>query len=323
MPSPPSSRGGPTSLDGLDEAEQRDFTAFEGNAQGFRIISSLSPGLRLTFNTLAAFTKYPKESVVRGGYSGPGHAARRDQKKYGAFQSERAVLEALMTASGMPRLSEEGLAFARHPFAFLVEAADDVCYLIIDLEDAVRLDVIGFGEVEESLEAIISAHPDGPSHHGPESIQRDANDRISLFRARAINSLIFQCAAAFGDHLPEIAAGGYAGSLTKEIPGAAALERIAEVSMEKLYRYRPVLEIEAAGFEVLDGLLDSLVDAALSKRDARRLARLELFPDLSLPEGLGRYEVLRRITDYVAGMTDGFALSTFRKLRGMELPKMY
>lgn len=139
----------PDVLDGLDEAEQRDFTAFEGNAQGFRIISSLSPGLRLTFNTLAAFTKYPKESVVRGGYSGPGHAARRDQKKYGAFQSERAVLEALMTASGMPRLSEEGLAFARHPFAFLVEAADDVCYLIIDLEDAVRLDVIGFGEVEE------------------------------------------------------------------------------------------------------------------------------------------------------------------------------
>lgn len=312
----------PEVMEGLTEAERRDFTAFEGNAQGFRIISSLSPGLHLTRNTLATFTKYPRESLVQGGYDDPSQAKRRDQKKYGAYQSEAAALAELMSSFGMPRLSGTGVAFARHPFAFLVEAADDVCYLIIDLEDAVRLGIIALAEVKAALETIIDKNPDGRSR-GRSAPTGDDNERIAAYRARAINSLVFQCAAVFEKRKDEIAAGTYAGSLTKEIPSAEALESIATVSEEKLYRYRPVLEIEAAGFEVLDGLLDSLVDAAISPRDARRRARLELFPELVLPEGLGRYEVLRRITDYVAGMTDSFALSTFRKLRGMELPKMY
>jgi dGTPase len=312
----------PEVLAGLDETERSDFTAFEGNAQGFRIIASLSPGLHLTRNTLATFTKYPRESVVAGGYERAADAARRDQKKYGAFRSEAGILEVLMSSFGLPRLSKTGLAFARHPFAFLVEAADDICYLVIDLEDAVRLGIIAIGEVEDALQAIIDANPDRRSQ-GQVVPGGDDNERVSAYRAKAINSLIFQCESVFADRKDAIASGTYAGSLTKEIPGAEALERIAEVSMRKLYRYRPVLEIEAAGFELLDGLLDSLVDAAFSRRDARRTARLELFPDLALTEGLPRYEVLRRITDYVAGMTDSFALSTFRKLRGMELPKMY
>jgi dGTPase len=334
-------------LSGLGDAERRDFTAFEGNAQGFRIISSLSPGLRLTSNTLAAFTKYPKESVVEGGYARPEDEKRRDQKKYGAFQSERAILEGLMAATGLPRLSERGLAFARHPFAFLVEAADDVCYLIIDLEDAVRLDIIGLREVEDALVDIIGANPDsrsrssqseapsgaagaasgaaGGSANGSaaSALLGDGNDRVAHLRARAINSLIFQCAAVFGERLAAIAAGEYQSSLTAEIPSAAALRSIQKVSEERLYRYKPVLEIEAAGFEVLGGILDMITEAAFHERDARARARLDLFPELRLGPGLSRYEALRRITDYVSGMTDSFALSTYRKLRGVELPRMY
>jgi dGTPase len=330
----------PEVLSGLDEAERRDFTAFEGNAQGLRIISSREVGLCLTANTLATFTKYPRESVVRGGYAEPESAKRRDQKKYGAFQSERTVLEAILSACGMPRLSEGGLAFARHPFAFLVEAADDVCYLIIDLEDAVRLGIIGLSEVEDDLEAIVAANPDRRSKGGLDpsaqieasaSRHQGSGERIAQYRAKAINSLIFQCAEVFASRAAQIAAGTYAGSLTQEIPSAAALERIGEVSREKLYRYRPVLEIEAAGFEVLDGVLEMLVDCVLEKledpgrfsRDRRAAARLELFPELEPREGLSRYEALRRVTDYVSGMTDSFALSTYRRLKGMELPKMY
>jgi dGTPase len=316
----------PEVLEGLDEAERRDFTAFEGNAQGFRIASTLSPGLHLTRNTLAAFSKYPRESVVRGGWKVDSDAKRRDQKKYGAFQSEASALAAVMSSFGLPRLSEEGLSFARHPFAHLVEAADDICYLIIDLEDAVRLGIIALAEVDEVLEAIIAANPDPRSRDSASSRPKppaDANERIAAYRARAINSLIFQCAAVFEDRKDEVARGAWGGSLTQEIPSAAALEAIGEVSRRKLYRYRPVLEIEAAGFEVIDGVLEMLVDAALSPRDARRQARLELFPELDLPQDLTRYDVLRRITDYVAGMTDSFAVSTYRRLRGMELPKMY
>ncbi len=323
----------PEVLKGLDEAEKRDFTSFEGNAQGFRIISSLSPGIRLTANTMAAFTKYPKESVVAGGYLRAEDEKRRDQKKYGAFRCEAPRLEALMASFGLPRLSTTGLAFARHPFAYLVEAADDVCYLVIDLEDAVRLGIIPLAEVEEALHTIIEANPDDRSRRGKAEVKpsADDNERIAGLRARAINSLIFQCAEVFASRKEEIYRGAYAGSFTLEIPSAAALERIREVSMEKLYCYRPVQEIEAAGFEVLGGILDILVEALLMRlenpraygADKRAKARLDLFPELPHVEGESRYMALRRITDYVSGMTDSYAVSVYRRLRGMELPRMY
>jgi dGTPase len=324
-------------LEGLDEASRRDFTAFEGNAQGFRVISALSPGLRLTANTLAAFTKYPKESVVRGGYDREGEGARRDQKKFGAFQGEAAALAALMLSFGQPSLSKTGVAYARYPFAYLVEAADDITYLVIDLEDAVRLGIIRLAEVEETLEEIIAANPDAHSKSpGGQSAsvggaRADEGERMAKYRAQAINSLIFQCAEVFAARRDAIAAGKYAGSLTLEIGSAAALERIREVSAQKLYRHRPVLEIEAAGFEVLGGILEILAESVLEKlenprgfaRDKRAVARLELFPELEPREGMTRYEALRSITDYVSGMTDSFAVSTYRRLRGMELPRMY
>jgi len=323
----------PEVLAGLDEGQRKDFTSFEGNAQGFRIISSLSAGLRLTANTRAAFTKYPKESVVAGGYQRPEDGMRRDQKKYGAFRSEAASLEALMESFQLPRLSGTGLAFARHPFAYLVEAADDVCYLIIDLEDAVRLGIIPLMEVEEALMAIIDANPDDRSRRGKAeaSASRDDNERIAGLRARAINSLIFQCAEVFASRKDEIYRGAYAGSFTLEIPSAQALAGIQQVSMDKLYRYRPVQEIEAAGFEVLGGILDILVEALLMRNEApaayeadrRARARLDLFPELGPVPGEERYAALRRITDYVSGMTDSYAVSIYRRLRGMELPRMY
>jgi dGTPase len=322
-------------LDGLTEAESRDFTAFEGNAQGLRIIASIAPGLKLTENTIAAFTKYPRESVVRGGYARPEDAGRRDQKKYGAFQSERKILEDALALFGSRRLSETGTAFARYPFAFLVEAADDICYLIIDLEDAVRLGIIGLHEVEAELETIIAANPEegGRGIEAERASSGGETDRMAYFRAKAINSLIFQCAEVFSRHAKEIAQGSYASSLTEEIPSSDALKAIWDVSREKLYRYKPVLEIEAAGFEIVSGLLEQLVEAALVRKDKRNRQFLELFPDLAIGDRAigdraagrepGKYETLRLITDYVSGMTDSYAVSTFRRIRGMELPTIY
>jgi dGTPase len=315
-------------LDGFSDAEKRDFTAFEGNAQGLRIIASIAPGLKLTENTIAAFTKYPRESVVRGGYAKLEDSGRRDQKKYGAFQSERKILEDALTLFGSRRLSETGIAFARYPFAYLVEAADDICYLIIDLEDAVRLGIIGLHEVEAQLETIIAANPEGSGIDAERAASGSDTDRMAYFRAKAINSLIFQCAAVFSKRAKEIIQGSYASSLTEEIPSSAALKAIWDVSKEKLYRYKPVLEIEAAGFEIVSGLLEKLVEAALVRKDKRNQQLLELFPDLAIGDrAIGKegtkYETLRLITDYVSGMTDSYAVSTFRRIRGMELPTMY
>lgn len=327
----------PDVLSGLSCAEKRDFTSFEGNAQGLRIIASIAPGLKLTENTIAAFSKYPRESIVAGGYKNADDQQRRDQKKYGAFQSEKAILEGALTGFGTRRLSESGMAFARYPFAYLVEAADDICYLIIDLEDAVRLDIIQLAEVEAELEAIIAANPqrDAESSELVQLPESGEVDRMAHFRARAINSLIFQCVDVFSKHAAEILDGRYASNLISEIPSAAALESIRELSRQKLYCYKPVLEIQAAGFEIISGILEMLVDAVLYRHDSRNLQLLELFPDLRFPRPhyspgatysggeAAVYETLRRITDYVSGMTDSFAVSTFRRVRGMELPKMY
>jgi len=315
--------GRPDLLEGLSEAERRDFTRFEGNAQGFRLISGAAQGLRLTKNTAAAFAKYPRESLVSR-YLDPRDSGRRDQKKYGAFQGERACLEDCLSAFGARRLSAEGLAFARYPFAHLVEAADDICYLVIDLEDAVRLGIIRLAEVEAELEAVVRDDPESGGVHSPAPGPRSGEaERVSYFRARAINSLIFQCAAVFAGRKAEILDGRYATSLTAEIPSAGALEAIGRITREKLYRYRPVLEIEAAGFEIMGGLLELLTGAAFGLSGPRGRMIRELFPEIGLSEASPRYDRLRSVTDYVSGMTDSFAISEYRRLRGYELPRMY
>ena len=193
-----------------------------------------------------------------------------------------------------------------------------------------RLGIIGLREVEAQLETIIAANPEEGSLgvEAERATSGSETDRMAYFRAKAINSLIFQCAAVFSARAGEIARGSYASSLTDEIPSAAALKAIWDVSKEKLYRYKPVLEIEAAGFEIVSGLLEKLVEAALTRKDKRNQQLLELFPDLAIGDrAMGkeqsRYETLRLITDFVSGMTDSYAVSTFRRIRGMELPTMY
>ncbi|MBL8968616.1 MAG: hypothetical protein JNG85_16545, partial [Spirochaetaceae bacterium] len=236
-------------------------------------------------------------------------------------QGERAILETCLSSFGARRLAAEGVAFARYPFAHLVEAADDICYLVIDLEDAVRLGIIRLAEVEAELESVVR---DDPERDGVLTPPRgDEGERVAYLRAKAINSLIFQSAAVFARRRAEILAGAYASSLTDEIPSAPALEVIERITREKLYRHRPVLEIEAAGFEVVGGLLELFVEAAAGRSGPRGRMILDLFPEIRADGGVSRYDSLRRITDYVAGMTDSFAISTYRRLRGYELPKLY
>ncbi|HUX40290.1 MAG TPA: dNTP triphosphohydrolase [Rectinemataceae bacterium] len=317
-------RGRADLLSGLSRSEAEEFRRFEGNAQGLRVISRISPDLRLTANTIAAFTKYPRQALVEG-WIEPEYEARRDMKKYGAFASEAATLEGILTKFGSRRLASPGFALSRFPFAWLVEAADDICYLIIDLEDAVRLRIVRLSEVEPLLEAIVRADPEGLPDLKRAS-QGDESQRMAFWRAKAINSLVFQCAEAFGKHVDGIGEGSWGGSLVQEIPGAAALEAVRRLSEERIYRDRPVLEIEAAGFEVLGGLLDIFTSVALeppASRGVRASTILEILPAIAPREGEDRYQTLRRVTDYAAGMTDSYALSLYRKLKGVALPRMY
>jgi dGTPase len=313
-------------LSGVDNDRKPDFFRFEGNAQGFRVLTRLqSPdndgGLQLTSAVLGAFTKYPCSSSV---HSCPSGGRPVSQKKHGFFWSERPFIEEVAQSTGLRR-NASGTGWYRHPLAFLVEAADDICYRIVDFEDGFRLGYVDFKTAKNLLLPLVAGHS---------TEQRLASiggnkEKIEYLRAKAINSLIDTVAQIFLDNEPAIISGDFDRELLSEASGAhSALNEIKERSKDDVYSARPVLEIEAAGFDVLGGMLQMFVDAvdkvANGSGDAKSNKLLNLLPpQVTSPSGRpdgDPYVRLIRVTDFVCGMTDGYAVSMFKKLRGISLP---
>ncbi|ALW85870.1 deoxyguanosinetriphosphate triphosphohydrolase [Hymenobacter sedentarius] len=313
-------------LDKLTPAEVADLQHFEGNAAGFRILthtyaahSTGTAGLGLTYATLGAFTKYPKPSLVPAEAKSGGAS----EKKYGHFQTENPRFRHVAAELGLIPKGDRALGFThRHPLAFLVEAADDLCYRIIDFEDGLKLGLIdpqaGLGLLKKMLN-------DPAGRVG--SVQwHDWREELGYVRARLIGKLVAESAALFAQHAPAILCGEYDQPLIKELGCWADLQEVQRLSIEKLYRSRPVLEIEAAGFEVLGGLLDAFLCAVFDEGQGHRSRKLLLL----LPEqfraeghqaGVSAYEKILLLTDFVAGMTDQNALSLYKTIKGIELPK--
>ncbi len=308
-------------LEPLSDQQRDDFLRFEGNAQGFRILTRLqspdNPGLRLTHAVLAAFTKYPRRSRLDSqpaGISG---------KKHGFFAAEEAFFAEVAETTGL-RERRRGAAWYRHPLAFLVEAADDISYHVIDFEDGFRQGCIDYGTAVSHLSALIDRDV-------TERLKGIAEEkrRIEYLRAAGIGSLVNATAKAFLDNEEAILSGEFDRELVGEIPQADALESIKGFAVSHIYTARPVVEIEAAGFEVLGGLLEVFAGAAnevatREKPSSRARKLLELVPEQFLGEG-GRpaanpYERLLGVTDFIAGMTDTYAVATFKKVRGISLP---
>jgi len=302
----------------LAEAEWADMINFEGNAQGFRLINQSLHGLKLTNATLGAFTKYPRQSLIPT--SRDKDAARVSQKKYGFYQSEKEIFTELATQLGLEQLDSEP-AWIRHPLAFLVEAADDICYHIIDLEDGCTLGLVSLEETVELLKPIIGKKFDQEKFDKKLS----QHEKLGTLRAMAINELIGQAVNVFVENEADILNGSFDKSLTSLIKSAQAMSNIQTWSIERIYRAQVVLEKEIAGFEVIDGLLSALVLAIFSftngkssNRDKTLMRSLPLEVTLYLLPG-NLYHNLRVILDYVSGMTDSHALTMYRKLKGMSL----
>ncbi|AMM52778.1 deoxyguanosinetriphosphate triphosphohydrolase [Rufibacter sp. DG15C] len=307
----------------LSEAQKADLQNFEGNAAGFRILTHTHPGqssgtcgMRLTYSTLATFTKYPRPSdqVVKG-------TQRTSEKKYGFFQAEQAQFSKIATKLGM--LPAGSNAFHRHPLAFLVEAADDICYRIIDFEDGCKLGLIPFDQAEELLQPLLNRDPNRKS-----SVEfHDQHEQLGFWRAIIISNLIKECADIFLAHEEEILSGTYDQPIINEVKQKAALDQIKKVSIDRIYRNRPVLEIEAAGFEVLGGLLDAFLKTVFHPSASRHKKYLDLIPNQYLARDrqivTDAYERILNITDFISGLTDSAAISLYRKIKGIELPKMY
>jgi dGTPase len=299
--------------------EWQDLINFEGNAQGFRILTdSKYQGLKLTTPTLAAFTKYPRQSQLARPQK-----KRISQKKFGYFQTEKDIFQQLAGKLGLKEL-DTGVAWCRHPLAFLVEAADDICYHIIDLEDGCQL---GLVSEKETIDLFATVMGERFIASKLNQIQ-GRNEKIGLLRAVSIGILIDQCAQVFVDHEQEMLAGNFDQALTDLIPSRQVLKEIINVSVKKLYQSRMVLEIEAGGFEVLGGLLEAFTTASYSyihQKDnisKKQLSAFRLLPDdikYSITNEISIYRILRIILDYVSGLTDRHAVGIYRKLKGISL----
>lgn len=296
-----------------------DLCNFEGNAQGFRMLVSKQFGLKLTYATLAAFSKYPRPSMIA-----QRDIARRSQKKYGFFINQQADFEQMGAVLGMEKSSPE--CWYRHPLAFLVEAADDICYSIIDLEDGCTLGLVSFEETVELLKPILKEKFDPKKLQEP----RTKTQNLGALRALAIGTLIQECVEVFIKYEESMCKGNFDKALTDIIPSAKALKAITELSIEKIYRSKVVLEKEAAGFQVLEGLLEVFSEALynkfydqdrLSGKD-RSILRLlpEDFPLKGWGEEVNPYPLLRSLTDYISGMTDKYALNLYRRVKGISFP---
>jgi dGTPase len=300
----------------FSEAEWSDLTAFEGNAQGFRILNKKQyQGLKLTAATLGAFTKYPCPSVMA-----VRDPDRKSQKKYGYFQTEQILFDEVATHLGLISLS--GRAWCRHPLAFLVEAADDICYNIIDLEDGCRLGLVSEKDTVELLAGILR------SDFQPEKAARikSLDEKIGVLRAMAINKLIADVVQVFLDHEHDLLNGTFDQSLTSKGSFQPELKAIIHISVEKIYRARHVVEIETAGFEVLPGLLGEFSKAAeqlVKNNQATKYKNLaRLLPaetqETILAQPENRYLHLREIIDFVSGLTDRHALALYCKIKGFH-----
>lgn len=301
--------------DELTERQRRDLLAFEGNAQTLRIVTRLerstSPGgLQLTCATLGALVKYPCSSLAAGRDS-----PHRGARKPGLFDGDVEAWEGIASELGLARPDPE--RWARHPLAYLTEAADDIAYLLLDLEDGLRLKHVPDDLFLQCLRPLCEDDPRCPSL-GPVGDYTERMERADLLRAIAVNTLVHDAARAFLDAHDAILAGEFATALEAVMRHREPLRIIQKVCVERCYRARDVLKMELSGAEAIQGLLAIFVGALRDEGSLRGEHMRRLYPRLFQPAPA--YERLLRLTDHVSGMTDHYAVRLYRELRGMRYP---
>ena len=302
--------------DELTERQRRDLLRFEGNAQTFRIVTRLERptrpgGLQLAHATIGALVKYPCSALAADSAS-----SEKSTRKPGLFDGDVAqwgtIAEALGLGSPLPE------RWVRHPLAWLTEAADDIAYLLLDLEDGLRLRHVPEALFLDLLEPFAAGDPRTPDL-APGGEYAARMDRADLLRAIAVNTLVHDAADAFDAAREQILAGRFTADLRASMRHRDAMKRIQGVCVEHCYRARDVLKMELAGAEAIQGLLAFFVSALREADSLRGVHMRQLYPRLFQPD-TSVYERLLRLTDHVSGMTDHYAVRLYRELRGMRYP---
>ncbi len=305
----------------LAPEERADFAHFEGNAQTFRILARLgmpdnAGGMQLTCATLAAVAKYPRAAHLP--FAAP---AGISAKKHNFFHADRERFAAVAAAAGLLRRRAGAHCWCRHPLAFLVEAADDISYCVIDVEDAFRAGEMRYAEIEPLYRGVVG---DAAAWAKAGAIATDEK-RVEYLRARSIDALVGEAAAAFAAREPAMIAGEFDAELVAVIPHAAALEAFRALARSRVYQSAVVLNLQSPGAAVLGELLDAFVGAVeVAATDLvlpRARAILDLLPDQFLgADGRPAPELYARVlavTDFVSGMTDSYAVAVAAKLRAL------
>jgi dGTPase len=301
--------------DQLTEKEYQDVIDFEGNANGFKILTEsregINGGLRLSYATLGAFMKYPKESLPKKPTK---HIA---DKKYGFFQSEKEAFLDLAEDLGLLKKSQtEDVGYYRHPLAYLVEAADDICYTIIDFEDGINLGLI---EEEFALEYLKNLVKDTLNVSKYSSL-KFKKDRVSYLRALAISTLINEAVAIFLDNEEKILKGEFDKSLLDKCKYEAQINDILKLSRSKIYKSIEVVEKEVAGYKIIADLLDVFVTALNNDQNGTPTnydkLLLNLLPKEFKVASESVYERIMAICTYVSRMSDSYAIRIHKKIQG-------
>ena len=296
-----------------------DITHFEGNANAFRILTHRFKGRRqggfvMTYSMLASIVKYPFASSLAGNHG-----------KFGFFASEAESYKKIADELGISCKSAPGepLKYARHPLVYMVEAADDICYEIMDIEDSHKLKILSYAETEHLLLSFFD-----------EDIQQkirqriideemtDENEKVVYMRASVIGKLENECVAAFLAHEEEILAGTFEGSLIDHISERQkkAYKECEKISYSKIYQSKPVLDIELSGYQIMATLMEVFIEAAVnpsrfySKQLLRRVSSQYDIENENLEERI------MAVIDYISGMTDIYALDIYQKINGISLP---
>ena len=305
--------------DSLTAEQWNDLISFEGNANAFRLLTHHFKGRRMggfvmTYSTLASIVKYPFSSNLSAG-----------KRKFGFFREEMDSYLRIAEELGIKRLdSPEGtLRYVRYPLVYLVEAADDICYEIMDIEDAHKLKIL---TTEETKELLLSYFPEHQREH---IIQRmstveDRNEQIVYLRSCVINTLETECVKVFVENEVDILNGEFQGSLIDHIHDIPkqAYHRCELVSYAKIYNSKDVMDIEIAGFKVITTLLDLMVQAVIHPEKAFSqllINRVSTQYDIKAPTLYGR---IMAVLDYISGMTDVYAMDMYRKINGMSIPTL-
>jgi dGTPase len=298
----------------LTQKEYQDLCDFEGNANGFKIVTESRKGreggLRLSYATLGAFMKYPKESLPKRPTN---HIA---DKKYGFFQSDKDAFLDVISELGMLKRSKTDISFSRHPLAYLVEAADDICYTIIDFEDGINLGLI---QEEFALEYLINLVRDTINTQKYHQLTT-TKDRVSYLRALAINTLINEVVMIFIENEDVILKGEFDKALLDKSSFEAQINDILKISIKNIYQSSEVIDKEIAGYEIINKLLRVFISSVVNKHERNETNYdkliLKSLPNIFTNEDKTLYGLLLSICHYISLMSDSKAILTYNKLKG-------